>query len=185
MKYPAGFAGHTRDIYLEGEAFFDVAKDVNKPFTVYTGDVHTLVLGTSFKVSAQPHAPVEVAVVSGKVRVSYHDGMVEKDLATMLPGEKITWNNSQLARLKIDPRDVLAWKNEQMVFKKQTLKNILDAFQKHYGVHITVINKGFLDERLSLTLDEKMPMEKAMNVLAGTAGFEHSIDSLSHTVIIK
>lgn len=185
VKYPVGFAGHTRDIYLEGEAFFEVTKDAGKPFTVHTGNVRTLVLGTSFKVSALPHAPVEVAVVTGKVRVSYYNGNTDNSLATMLPGEKITWEHNQLARLKFDTRDVLAWKNEQMVFRKQTLRNILDVFQRHYGVHISVINKGFLTERISLSMDEKMPLEKAMNVLAGTAGFEHSIDPVSKTVIIK
>ncbi|ASZ09653.1 hypothetical protein CK934_01025 [Chitinophaga sp. MD30] len=185
LKYPATFAVNKRDVYLEGEAFFEVTKDAAKPFVVYTGNVRTLVLGTSFKVSALPNTSVEVAVVTGKVQVSYHNGNTDNNLATMLPGEKITWEHNQLARLKFDPRDVLAWKNEQMVFRKQTLKNILDVFQRHYGVHISVINKGFLTERISLSMDEKMPLEKAMNVLAGTAGFEHAIDSLSRTVIIK
>ncbi len=185
VKYLASFEGNNRDIYLEGEAFFEVTKKPNKPFTVYTGNVHTQVLGTSFKVSALPKAPVEVAVVTGKVRVSYHGGNASSDLATMLPGDKISWADNKLSKGKIDTRDVLAWKNELMVFKKQTLKNILDVFQKHYGVHITVVNKGFLTEKISLSLDEKMPLEKAMNVLAVTAGFEHSINASSRTVIIK
>ncbi|HUP13536.1 MAG TPA: FecR domain-containing protein, partial [Niastella sp.] len=185
VKYAGSFAGNTRDVILDGEAFFEVTKNPKKPFIVYTGNVQTHVLGTSFKVSALPRAAVEVAVVTGKVRVSYHNGNVANDLATMLPGDKISWKNNQLTRAKFDLAEVLGWKNEQMVFKKQTLKNILDVFQKHYGVHITVINKGFLSERITLSLDEKMPLEKAMNVLAVTAGFEHSVDSLSHTVIIK
>lgn len=185
VKYPTSFAGNTRDVFLNGEAFFEVTKNPKKPFIVYTGNVQTQVLGTSFKVSAVPRTPVEVAVVTGKVRVSYHNGNVANDLATMLPGDKISWENSHLTRVKFDLGEVLAWKNEQMAFKKQTLKYILDVFQKHYGVRITVINKGFLSERITLSLDEKMPLEKAMNVLAVTAGFEHSIDSLSHTVIIK
>jgi transmembrane sensor len=185
IKYPAGFAGDARDVYLEGEAFFEVVKNAGKPFTVFTGDVHTQVLGTSFKVSALQGSAVEVAVVTGKVKVSYHGGKMENDLATMLPGDKISWKNSHLTKLKMDPKDVLAWKNEMMVFRKQSLDNILDAFRKHYGVNITVINKGFLTEKISLTLDERMPLEKAMNVLSVTAGFDHSFDPLSRTVIIR
>lgn len=185
LKYPAGFEGEARNVYLEGEAFFEVAKDANKPFTVFTGDVRTEVLGTSFKVSAQPGSAVEVAVVTGKVRVSYHSGKIDNDLATMLPGDKISWRNSHLTKLKMDPNDVLAWKHEMMVFRKQSLDDILNVFRKHYGVKITVINKGFLHEKISLTLDEKMPLEKAMNVLSVTAGFDHSFDPLSRTVIIQ
>ena len=185
IKYPAGFSGERRDVYLEGEAFFEVSKDARKPFTVLTGDVHTEVLGTSFKVSARPKSAVEVAVVTGKVRVSYHGGTDAGNLVTMLPGDKISWSNSQLTKLKANPKDILAWKNEMMVFRKQSLGDILDAFQNHYGVKITVINKGFLREKISLTLDEKMPLERAMNVLAVTAGFDHSLDPLSGTVIIK
>ena len=185
IKYAAGFAGANRDLFLEGDAFFEVAKDAGKPFVVHTGHVQTQVLGTSFKVSAMPKSPVEVAVVTGKVRVSYHNGAEQNTLATMTPGDKITWMNSHLTRMKIDTRDIQAWKNEMMIFKKQTLENILYAFEKHYGVAITVINKGFLTEKISLVLDEKMPLEKAMNVLAVTAGFEHSFDSLSRSVIIR
>ncbi len=185
IRYPAGFEGNTRNVYLEGEAFFEVAKDVNKPFTVFSGDVRTQVLGTSFKVSALPKSAVEVAVVTGKVRVSYYSGKIENDLATMLPGDKISWKNSHLTKLKMDPKDVLAWKHEMMVFRKQSLDDILNVFRKHYGVKITVINKGFLHEKISLTLDENMPLEKAMNVLSVTAGFDHSFDSLSRTVIIQ
>ncbi len=103
----------------------------------------------------------------------------------MLPGDKITWKNSHLTKLKMDPKDVLAWKNELMVFRKQSLENILDVFRKHYGVNITVINNGFLQEKISLTLDERMPLEKAMNVLSVTAGFDHSYDTLSRTVTIR
>ncbi|NML20934.1 FecR family protein [Pseudoflavitalea sp. G-6-1-2] len=185
IKYATGFAGSHRDLYLEGEAFFEVAKDAGKPFIVHTGNVHTQVLGTSFKVSAMPKSAVEVAVVTGKVRVSYSNGAEQNTLATMIPGDMISWTNSHLTKMKIDTRDILAWKNEMMIFKKQTLENILNVFEKHYGVAITVINKGFLTEKISLALDEKMPLEKAMNVLAVTAGFEHSFDSLSRTVIIK
>ena len=185
IRYPAGFEGNTRDVYLEGEAFFEVAKDMNKPFTVFSGDVRTQVLGTSFKVSALPKSAVEVAVVTGKVRVSYKSGIMENDLATMLPGDKISWKNSHLTKLKMDPKDVLAWKHGMMVFRKQSLEEILDVFRKHYGVNITVINKGFLREKISLTLDEKMPLEKAMNVLSVTAGFDHSFDHLSRTVTIQ
>lgn len=185
IKYPAGFSGEKRDVYLEGEAFFEVAKDARRPFTVFAGDVHTEVLGTSFKVSAQPKAAVEVAVVTGKVRVSCHGGSEAGNPVTMLPGDKVSWSNSHLTRLKANPKDILAWKNEMMVFRKQSLGDILDAFRVHYGVKITVINKGFLREKISLTLDEKMPLERAMNVLAVTAGFDHSLDSLSRTVIIK
>lgn len=185
IKYAAGFAGNNRDLYLEGDAFFEVTKDAGKPFIVHTGNVHTQVLGTSFKVSAMPASAVEVAVVTGKVRVSCSNGSEQNTLATMTPGDKISWMNSHLTKMKIDTRDILAWKNEMMIFKKQTLENILNIFEKHYGVAITVINKGFLTEKISLALDEKMPLEKAMNVLAVTAGFEHSFDSLSRTVIIK
>ena len=70
ISYPAKFSASKREVYLEGEAFFDVKRDVNRPFLIYANGSTTEVLGTSFNVNAYPSENiVEISVVTGKVAV--------------------------------------------------------------------------------------------------------------------
>ncbi|WP_126972733.1 FecR family protein [Gynurincola endophyticus] len=188
LRYPQGFDKDKRDVYLEGEAFFEVEKDKTRPFTVITDDIHTRVLGTSFKVSSYPNRDIEVAVVTGKVSVNSVRNDVLKNIAVMLPGDKIKWNNQSFTRMKIDPQEILGWKNELMIFRKQSLKEIMTQIGYHYGMKVNFINEGFMEEKLSLTISERSSVQKTMNILSVTAGFEYSIDSMSGkptAIIIK
>src|SRR6202000_336004 len=69
INFPGRFNGKTRELNLEGEAFFQVKKDHQHPFIIHTGDVSTTVLGTSFKITAFKGEPLTVSVATGKVRV--------------------------------------------------------------------------------------------------------------------
>ena len=69
LSYPEKFEGNTREVVLEGEAFFDVARDESRPFIIKSGDLVTTVLGTTFNVKAFPNEQMAVTVVSGKVAV--------------------------------------------------------------------------------------------------------------------
>lgn len=188
LRYPKNFDEDKRDVYLDGEAFFEVEKDKSRPFTVIAGNIHTRVLGTSFKVNAYSNKDVEVAVVTGKVSVNSFDNEVLNKIAVMLPGDIIKWNKQSFTRTKIDPQKILGWKNELMVFRKQPLKEIMAQIGSHYGMNVNFINEGFMEEKLSLTISERSSIQKTMNILSVTAGFEYSIDSASGkpaAIIIK
>lgn len=181
-------ASSRREILLNGEAFFEVVKDPAKPFVVVTRDVETKVLGTSFKIAAFANRPIEVALVTGKVLVRRNNEGDDGSLAAMLPGDRVVWHNNRLIKSRIDPQTVSAWKSELLVFKKQPLKNIMETLSSQYKVKVSFVNAGFRDEKLSITIDEKFPLDKTMKVLSATAGFDYKIDSSAgraNAVIIK
>lgn len=179
LRYPEKFEAAKRDVFLEGEAFFEVARDAKRPFTVISGKVHTKVLGTSFKVVTRKN-DVEVMVVTGKVSVNYLNAdSVLSSLAVMLPGDKVRWRNHHVTLSKIDTREVLGWKNGQLIFNKQSLQNILTAFCKNHSIKVDFLNKGFAEEKLSISLDENTSVQKALNILSASTGFEYTIDSVN------
>ncbi|MDP9080806.1 MAG: FecR family protein [Bacteroidota bacterium] len=96
VRLPSAFNGPLREIYFEGEAFFEIAKDKNHPFIVHTGKTRTRVLGTSFNITARNNQPeITVALITGKV--AFTDGKEKSDL---LPGHLVAYNK-RTGKLKL------------------------------------------------------------------------------------
>ncbi|AHM58384.1 Fe2+-dicitrate sensor, membrane protein [Flammeovirgaceae bacterium 311] len=134
LVYPEKFAANSREIELEGEAFFKVARDIRKPFTVKSGEVVTKVLGTSFNIRAyRAEADIEVAVATGKVNVSHGD-----EAHNLLPGELVQYNaeTKSLNVQEYDHQEVLAWKEGIIYFKDATYEEVKSTLERWYGVEI-------------------------------------------------
>ncbi|WP_158557092.1 FecR family protein [Mucilaginibacter conchicola] len=185
LSYPESFAGNRRDVYLQGEAFFEVAKDPQKPFTVHSYELETRVVGTSFKIDAFKNDPLEVSVVTGKVRVSSLVNGQKKQLATMLPGDHISWFKGQPTTDKRDILETLAWANNKLIFNNQELSRILAALERAYNVTIDSKKLSGANEKISVTLNGRWPLNRTMNVLAATAGFQYKIEGQKVTVFSK
>ena len=147
-----------REIYLEGNAGFDVKKNKTMPFFVYCGSVTTKVLGTKFTVKGQNPLDVDVEVKSGKVQVYENDKMViqhEKYLPPVLlfPNQKVSYHN-QLKQLNVTLVDTpsLIVKHDnyisesmtpvEFVFEKTKLSDIVKQLQKNYAIEIVLENEG-------------------------------------------
>ena len=74
FRYPVSFTENRREVYLSGEAYFEVRQDKNKPFVVWTGEVQIEVLGTAFNVNSYNSDRVEAVLVEGSVNVSNEAG---------------------------------------------------------------------------------------------------------------
>lgn len=125
LKYPAVFAGKERRVYLEGEAYFDVARDTAKPFFVETREQSVRVLGTAFNVCAYAGESVNYAtLVRGRVLVEDKQTGVNRVLR---PGEQVCLNVSdgEAVVREVDVRKEIAWKDGLFVFNGQTLEQIM------------------------------------------------------------
>ena len=172
---PEAFTGNLREISLQGEAFFQVTKNPQKPFIIHTGTVQTRVLGTSFKIEAFKDQPLIVAVVTGKVRVDNYIGKRHTSLAVLTPGQKVTYNNGQAIAGKAIIDDVRSWKDGRQVFNNQTLKSITDVLERWYNVQFQYQNTKKAAERISIVLQADRPLNNIMNVLSATGHFKYSI----------
>ncbi|MBN9382407.1 MAG: FecR domain-containing protein [Chitinophagaceae bacterium] len=180
MSYPASFSDHSREISLEGEAFFQISRDPNRSFIVHTGDIHTKVLGTSFKVEAFAGQPVSVAVATGQVRVDqYKGGKLFQQLAILNPGKKISWNGAAVTPsvlLTDEPvDDINGWVDYRLAFNAQTLREITTQLGRWYAVDIKFVNPVVADRRLTITLSANMPLQTILEVLRSGSGFTYQI----------
>ncbi len=139
LTYEEPFSSHERAVSLRGEAFFQVAKDVSRPFRVASGEVATQALGTSFNVKAFPEQGVQVSLVTGKVKVSLPTSMRALEMI-LSPGEGAIYHPAtpgQLYKQPFDQASVLAWKNGTLYFEDATVEEVFSTLERWYGVEIT------------------------------------------------
>ncbi|SHF86319.1 FecR family protein [Pedobacter caeni] len=177
ITFPEQFETNSREIALEGEAFFEVTQDPKKPFIVHTGKVQTRVLGTSFKIDAFSNRPLTVAVATGKVRVDDYTGQKSKSLAILTPGQKITYDQGMVKTVATEIEEISGWKAARLVFHNQSLKEITTELERWYNVEISFEHNGKAKEKISVVLQADVPLNKIMKILAATGHFKYHITS--------
>lgn len=181
LKYLKNFERDRREVFLIGEAFFNVAKDSLRPFTVHTLETTTTALGTSFNVRAYKDETIDVSLLTGKVAVNKVDLMTEP--VTLLPGEalQIDTGKNELVKSTFDKELVIGWTKKRIVFHKTPLLEAIRVLENWYGVHIQVLNRP----SHKILLSGKFQEETLENVLEGlrfSTRFEFKIDKENVTI---
>ncbi len=155
IHYSRIFAGDSRDVYLEGDAFFQVTKNPMKPFLVYYDNIVTRVLGTSFRINTNSKTgKIEVAVRTGKVQVYENERMLSlteklnKATTIVTPNQKAIYDesshlfeNSIVEKpLKLLVNDTAVVSQDILTFEQETLSKIFQRIQSYYGIEIIVEN---------------------------------------------
>lgn len=183
LRYPERFSAGKREISLYGEAFFEVTKNPKKPFIIHTGAVSTRVLGTSFKIEAFKNKPLTVEVATGKVRVDRFKAGRAESLAILTPGQRVVYFNGKAITRPIDVADVTGFKTAQLAFRNAALTEICETLCRWYNVEISFKNKRKSLDRMTLTIDATMPVDKLLNVLAAAGKFHYTLKN--NTIIIR
>lgn len=134
IRYPKQFTEDAREVYLKGEAFFEVTTS-SKPFIVHTDKLAARVLGTSFNVMAFPDSREHsVSLVTGKVEL--HPSGPEQQYIILEPGEKgkIESVAGKLVKTDFDYEEEVGWKEDLLIFKDLPLEEALTRMEKWYGV---------------------------------------------------
>lgn len=157
LVYPAQFASEKREVYLEGEAIFDVTPNKQQPFHVVTRQIDIKVLGTSFDVCAYADdSIVNTVLVHGSVELSYNKSSIfgaSKEMMT--PGMLAAYNtkSKSMAQQNVDTKDFLSWKEGYLIMEKKSLGSIIRKLSRYYNVSIEIENQELLDETFSGQLD--------------------------------
>lgn len=170
LFYPKRFTGETREVTIEGEAFFEVKPDVSKAFIIHAGKAQVKVLGTSFNVSAYPEKEVvEVIVETGKVEVL---NKTNEAIQNLVPGEKGTLltNNSLLKTTNLDP-NFLAWKTRKLTFKASSLAEVVRNLEKVYKVEIKLADEKLSTLKLTAQFND-YPLDFILKVIETTFNIE-------------
>jgi ferric-dicitrate binding protein FerR (iron transport regulator) len=164
LRFSESFDGSQREVYLEGEAFFNVSRDTVRPFLVYTNQVVTKVLGTTFTVKAlRKEKSITVAVRTGKVSVytprdrdaKNADGAKE---IILTPNQQIVYNKegNSIARMIVDSPQKIIHEEEvkRMRLEDASASEILAAIEKVYGVDIVYDEQVFASCILTTSLSD-------------------------------
>lgn len=134
LRFPTVFADNDREVVLTGEAYFEVAKNKEKPFRVKIGDLQVNVLGTHFNINAyQDENTVRTSLIEGSVRILKGD---KTDL--LQPGQQEIWKKKEdkLEKRNVDINEVVAWKNGLFQFDGADIKMIMRQISRWYDVEI-------------------------------------------------
>ena len=140
LKYPVSFTQKSREVFLEGEAYFEVKKD-SRPFIVKTSYNQVKVLGTSFGVTAYQEDGVSyTTLVTGRVAVKND----QKQELEIKPGEQVLADGSgEMVKRKVNVDEYVGWKNGKYVFQNQRLDVIMKTLERWYNIEVE-----FEDEKL-------------------------------------
>ena len=175
LHYSRLMSGDKREVSLEGEAFFEVARDANRPFFVYSGNIITKVLGTSFRVKGDEQ--IVVAVRSGKVAVSRKESTTEQFI--LLPNEQAVFNTKQNTLHKLNVTDVAILANPVpapavLNYDEAPVGDVLDSLAKMYAIDIQYNHSLFAKCRVTVALDQESLYEK-LTVLCKVVGANYEI----------
>ena len=141
LRYPVVFSSNSREVYLEGEAYFEVQRDVDRPFIVHSGEQKVTVLGTSFGISCYAsEANDYTTLVSGKVKVDFERG---KQSFMLEPGMQVAYNKESGIAIekKVDVAEFVAWKNGKYIFNQKRLEDILSTLSRWYDFEVFYRNE--------------------------------------------
>ena len=153
LEFPSRFDGKVRSVILKGEAYFDVARNVSKPFVVEVDEMKVKELGTSFNVKSYVDEPgVYTTLVEGSVAI-LRDGQPEKKIK---PGEQAYYNKGvgTLSIAEVDVNEFTSWKDGLFYFKDIALEEILRIVSRWYDLEVFYMNQG----AKSVIYSGKLPM---------------------------
>ena len=146
LRYPVAFTGEERRVEMDGEVYFEVAKNREKPFVVTVNGVDNRVLGTSFNVSAYQE-DVVTTLVTGKVQLKKGDEQV-----VLLPNQQAIWSDDKFKVKQVDARNYVLWKEGIFYFEDVDLETILDDMARWYNVNIFYVNPTLKKMKFSVEI---------------------------------
>src|SRR5665647_2572070 len=183
LNYPSSFDEvEKREVFLEGQAFFDIKHNAARPFIVHTGKLETIVLGTAFNIKAIPgEKEITVTVTRGKVKVSDQD----KILGIITPNQQITYNREKISStLKIVNSDsYLDWKDQDLFIDNLTLSEAAKILEDQYKIKIIISDPAIREQRFTATFLKNEKLEQALKSICVFNGLNYTYNKEKYMVI--
>lgn len=199
LQYPEKFDGTSREVFLTGEAYFDVAKDAKHPFIIHTSKMDIRVLGTAFNVRNYPDETTsEATLLQGAIEINVADRPADKIYLkpndkfvltnTVVAGKANSSDNEPAAHISSyavaalthyesgDSSDIVetSWMNNRLVFRSETFGSLAKKMERWYGVNIDFQNPQQQDLRFTGVF-EKESLEQALHALQLTEQFRYTL----------
>jgi hypothetical protein len=169
LVYPPVFGEDKRELYIEGEAYFDVAKNPHSPFIIKTGHLFINVLGTSFNVSAYKDKEPNIVLVNGKVGVTCKNA----EAVELAPNDMAYLHEDRICKKVVNVYKHICWTKQEMLLESDPLDIVLEKLSLYYGETITCE-----DELKNISISGKLNLRDDMS------GTLHIISSATHIPVI-
>jgi len=189
IRYPINFIkGQQRQVFLTGEAFFDVAHDQKHSFIVNAQDLAIRVYGTKFNVSNYPeYRDTEVVLVDGSVSLRESNlGTGAREEVFLKPGFMGVFNkaDNNISQEEVNTANYTSWMNGNLVFRNTSFENIIQKLERHYNVVIINNNKKLASETFNATIETKLEtIEQVFNYFNKVYEIEYKI--IENKIIIN
>lgn len=154
-----------REVYLSGEAYFDIVHDPARPFIVHAGNIETTVLGTAFNINADlTNHRMSVTVIRGKVKV----GDMNQVYGVLNPNQQLVLDKDNIKHIKkfVNANAVTAWKNEDLYFDEVTLQDVATELSRRFNVPIVFSNESIKKCRFSATFLKSQTLGQILDVIS-------------------
>lgn len=174
IRYLSNFTNSARDIYLKGEAYFEVAKDKNKAFRVHSPSMTVTALGTIFNINSfRDYGEETVALVEGKISVECKDNFYPE----VFPGEIVSYSETseKSAKSFSDVDEFVGWKNGILKFDEVSFTTIFSKLKRWYGINLTINGTPPSDLKYKAIFKNEM-LVNVLESLSYGHEFEYQID---------
>lgn len=173
LRFPFSFSGKAREVEIRGEAYFNVARNAEKPFIVHTPDGDIRVLGTAFNVNTYESGSVSAALVRGSIKAVW--GASE---ALLQPGQAAAWSSAApgIKVSRFNQAEVLAWMQGAYYFNGANLATLSKTIRRLYDLEVLIDNPSLTNFRFAGKLDKNKPIEDFLEALRVTQGVKHRIE---------
>ncbi|WP_343693640.1 FecR domain-containing protein [Chitinophaga sp.] len=172
LRFPFAFDGDKREVYLEGEGYFNVARKDGQPFIVHTAHTDITVLGTTFNVNAYNKDVTTTSLVTGKVLTRSGDREV-----TLKPGQEVAFNaNNKFSVDNFDTDEVLAWMRGLYVFHNTSLEHIAAVIERWYGVKVVFDDPSLAGKKFTGGLEKLQTLDYFLETLQIIGDVDHYYD---------
>lgn len=184
LTYPASFGNNTREVTLEGEGFFEVTRNKEKPFIVKTHKYDVKVLGTTFNVYAYntKRSSFETSLLQGSVDVISTENSNRHIL--LKPHEKVTEENGVLQKSTIENLDRYRWKDGLICLDDEPFVDLMRKFSIYYDIQIKIENPTVRDYHCTGKFRQSDGVEYALKVIQKDLKFSYTRDDESNTIVI-
>jgi transmembrane sensor len=171
LSYSLPFVNN-RNVALQGEAWFDVTHDAERPFEIKTANSTVQVLGTSFYLSAYNNEHyVEVVLQNGKVKFTDNSNTKE---VTLLPSERLVFRDGEVAVTAADPTKYKAWTEGKLVFRGDDMAEVARRIERWYNIKVELADKDLEQFSFRATFEDDS-LEEVLQLLSMTSPIGYQI----------
>ena len=178
IRYPVTFSGAVRQVELEGEAYFEVVENIEKPFIVRMNEYNVRVTGTQFNVRNYLSENLATTLVEGSVQIE-RMGKINK----LRPGQQAVWESDKIKIRDVNVNEQVAWRHGAFEFTQCRLENIMEELARWYDVDVFYMNQQVKNYHFSAWFKRSSSINEVISILEKTKKI--SLDLKGRILMVK